>query len=191
MSEEDIKNRILSEVRNLFSKSVEDGIQWKPLLELGNYVVIAVTIDSGDIPVDPLTWALDMNSDRCLQLKSLKGIIILLEKSAIHLEEQYIQGIAKLFEIVFPKKILIDPGDLQQPGIMIKSSEANKTAKYQKAIKPPHLTTKDSESTLTFWTIDFRTGNLEEWFVLQSTQQEIEIRNEIILEGLIEVISLR
>jgi hypothetical protein len=193
MGLENIGERIQSEIESLFPAVDKQHLQWKRLKTLKRHVLVIVTRYLGDsVPADSRFLALDAFG-KCLSLggtlqtgSATEGLLVLLREEKLEVREKNSGEIVELFGLMHPqKKILEDVNDLIK---WARGGKKDRVEKIANVIQPPSFKAKGEAGIITFWTIDFWTGDLEQWDILEDSQGETRIEKMVLETNLIPVL---
>jgi hypothetical protein len=151
---------------------------------------------TGDILPDTRFSALVLGtSGECIPLGSAKertsteGFLVLLRREELGVVEQNCAEIVELFDLMHPqKRVLENIDDLDQPGIVVREEKEDKVRAYADVVQSPLFSIRDGVRVITFWTIDFWTGDLEQWDVLEGDEGETRIETKVLELGLVVVL---
>jgi hypothetical protein len=111
---------------------------------------------------------------------------VLLTEEELEVEGKTYEKIVELFDLMHPqKRVLESTDDLGS----VSETKASRVETYADIIHPPSFSVVNDVPTITFWTIDYWTGDLEQWNIVEGNLGEISIEGEVLEVKLIRVLS--
>jgi hypothetical protein len=196
-----INEQVLSQIERKFPGVDRNYISCRPLEVLRHHVLVVLSRSRGDSLV-PVTQFLALDtSGKWLHLgcplpemsplrrTSGEGLLMLLRREGLRIEEGNCEGIVELFDLMYPQKRVLESIDnLGRQGTVVKKEKEDRVRIYADSIQSPLFSLTDEVRSITFWTIDYWTGNLEQWGVYEDSRGTTHIENVVLEAELISVL---
>jgi hypothetical protein len=187
----DITERVMSEMDKVFPGGDRMRLSWEPVKMLRRHVLVAAHRNVADGLGYTRFLALDLSGE-CLHLggprdqTSTQGLLVLLQKEEIEVEKGNCAEIVKLFELMHPQKRILDSADdLEQQGAVVREEKESRLGTHANVIQPCVFTSQDQVRGLRFWAIDYWTGDLEQWDIVEDNRGEMQIEMAVLEHHLI------